>query len=1051
MRRLVPCALAHPPRLTSKPLAVPARLQSSLRDTPPFAASSSKDAARTDGEVTSSFPGDRAAQLPPSRRRRGTGEVDALLTDVLTLGKRVADEQQRHRVSIPASQLVSLRPPPRGGPATAEAAAKPTEPPISPPPRQNASVRLRRAAAPSRPPPPAPHTTAPPPRQSWTPSLVLPREQLRATAAAHTASDIAFTLEELENTLFSPEADAARDGDVDGVPHVATATATEASAAPAPEHPEAAAPPPTPPLPPPVPEAMPSGAAPASPPLTRPVDASPARGTNATPSPVTATAQSSPAAAPPTVASPPVPVVRCRLRGAAVVVQVTRASPAPRALLEALQEAVSFAESLPPLSEGPREVRLGLAESATSDGATHVFVEADGWVEVTSSGEERAAVQLLKDRLLRRLVEGPARGLRYVAELRVGGDVGGDIHGQAMAPLPLVVRDTAAELLLACTALDLRHRERPNAGVDASAVRLSFSGIAVGVFPAPATVQRVTRVVRAACASDGGREALCVPHLGAAASATPSELVAALMPQLHQLPHTASSALLAGCVGALNGSSAAPTLGAANTASPHWAATLRETARGWWSRVAQACGVGKASPAASSTACAAAPAACVTATDVWRALCAATAAAHLTEDAVWQAINTAAHAAPVWRCAQSYRRVTAPARVDSGAAPALPLVVNVTAAALQRASVADLASEVREQPSDVVLVLAESVRLQQKLQFLASLHLTDTGSHHCVTVLLPGDPGTLAECASLTASSACLTPQLPCGGRCGAAVPLYSDAHWLQHLVEVSTATTGAARATSATATVGEGSTPVALAEAYVTQTWRRPCVATASGTVGLAMSAAVAVAWQRLAAPGTAAIAQPMRRRREFQQTHLAPLVLSSAGSGTDTGAAWWTATALSAPADSEDGAAQLASVPALMKRLGAAWPASPPPLRASTSAQGGAAGCGVAFLFALDAACQCLQRRRVASPEVLNALSVAALGLDPSAGGILTVADRLAGGDGVDEIVAAMEDAAAVQGINFATLPLLRWMAGERLLLYQLTTAVFDRFASAQPPETA
>ncbi|CBZ39082.1 hypothetical protein, conserved [Leishmania donovani] len=1039
-------------------------------------------------EIASLFPGNpgahEASRKPRQRRRRGNGEADTLLKDVYALGKIVADEQKRSRVSIPASRLGGRSGPntraPRRAASGDVASSLPSaegslnaKPLVAPPPLStpamavNAGTRNRRASFPPAASPP--REAALPPLQSWTSSFILTPEHLQATSDAHGASDIAFTLEELENTLFSP---------------VVERTECDAQLKKR-EAPTGLFDPP----PPPVAPTMPCSEAPsarlelvpaaptidtvdaAAPPVAQ-TAASP-RSTLDGPTPASPTASTAPflpsaagfATTFPLTSSPPTfsdrrcspakvftraslatPVLRCRLRGSTVYVSMTRPFPTPRELLEALHEAVTFIESLPALPQGPRLVRLGV-DSPSAASASRAFLEPAGWTEVTSSVEERVAAQLLKERLLQRMTEGPVRGLRYIAELRA-----------AEVEAPLVVRDTAAELLLACTTYEICPCARPGVALNGSkdgAVRLSFSGIGVGLFPAPSTVLRLMQAVAAMCDGEAERtlllEALARAGgrpAGTVAAPQARDLVVEVMQHLHDLPVVVSAELLRGCVGS-HGSTREEAMGAAAGGRAHivhWFNAAKATARQWWELV-QERGHGMwSTPNKRLGACSASVSSCLTASEVWRRLCDAILSPAADDVSIHQALSDAMHSAPVRRCRQNYLAVASPAFAHTATSdsPLRAVVVDVTASSLQHTSVADLACEICEQPADVVLALSNDVRLQQKLHFLASLHLTESGSHHCVTVLLPGDPAEVAECVSLTRSCARLAPQQPCYE----AHP--SELHpchprWLHQLIEVSNARSSAA--VPGSSSTPHDAEPASLAELYVAHAWRRPCVTTRTSSVGLEMSAAVAFSWQRLLATATGAAPKKVLVE-EFQRTHLAPLVLLRPPAKNDGGdhaaQAWWTEYGEISITQKE--AAASTTVLTLMKSMSAAWPvpSSASGLTAPTNRSSSCVfECGVAFLFVLDVACQSLLRRDIESPDQLNVLSIAALGLDSSAGGLVEVADRVAG-DGVETLVSAMEETAAVHGVRFASLALLRWMVDNRLLLYQLTPHTIHRYTT-------
>ncbi|KAG5489052.1 hypothetical protein JIQ42_00673 [Leishmania sp. Namibia] len=1083
MRQLTQGTLSRPSTRLISAVTVAHRTLGSLNQTSHSTATF--DSRGAEEEITSLFPAGRtvpeAGEHPRQRRRRGNGEADTLLSDIIALGKQVADEQRRSRVSIPASRLrnasltrvpiigapggtASSLQPAKGSPDAKQVIAPPAPSPVAP--VVSASIRERPAVL--APAPSSPREAALPPLQSWTPAFVLTPQNLQAISDAHGVSDIAFTLAELEETLFSPAVEQA-EGD-----------ASEANA----EAPTTVLTPPPPP--PPVAPAMPLNEA--LPATLEPVAAPPTSDTVGATAPFLAEAAASPTPAfdDPMIASPTesiatrlhsgvnvtttcplpstsltpsercspaerqpartllaTPILRCRMRGLAVEVSMTRPSKSPRELLEALHEAVSFVESLPALPQGPRLVHLGAGSTSTAC-VSCSFLEPEGWTEVTSSAEERIAVQLLKERLLLRITEGSTLGLRYIAELRTA-----DLEA------PLVVRDTAAELLLACDTHNVRfgaRRHVPLNGTTEGAVRLSFSGIGVGVFPAPSTVLRLARAVTAMCNREAEHSFL-KQTLTRASGRSASE-VAALLPvdivsevtqHLHTAPLSLSAALLRECMGAQGrarmgavevaekgGAEKAHWIDAAWPMAGRWWKLLQERRRGMWSARVK-------TPAA----CSARMASCVTANEVWRCLCEVILSPAADEVSTHQAISDAMHSAPVRRCRQNYLTVGSPGRGHTKAfAPLLPaVVVDVNASSLLRTSVADLASEICDQPADVVLVLSEDVRLQQKLQFLSSLHLTNTGSHHRVTVLLPGDPAEVDECVCLTRLSARLASQQSCC-EAGPSKVHPCDPHWLHQLVEVSEARASAV--VPGCSPAPHGAAPASLGELYATHAWRRPCVTTRTSSVGLEMSAAVAVAWQRFIT-GAVGRAQKKALVEQFQRTHLAPLVLlrtQGAGDGCDTRTpAWWTTyDEISMTQQRLSGSA---TVPRLMKRISAAWlpPSSASGVTPLTNHRDCVAECGVAFLFVLDVACQNLLRRTIDSSEQLNVLSIAALGLDTSAGGLVDVADRVAG-DGVETIVFAMEDATTVHGARFASLPLLRWMVDHRLLFYQLTPQTMDHY---------
>jgi hypothetical protein len=1031
------------------------------------------------------------------RRGGSTSEADGLLKDIFALEKQVAVKQRRQRLSVRASQLghaSELRACGGTREATSSSAVAqmmeaegvcvrdttpPRPPALSiPSPEETAAAASRArhfetgvlafaaSASPAAAAPTSSHTPsaalssslALPPSQSWVPPFALTAEQLR-TSADSVASEVAFTLEELEDTLFSSPAEAEKDGMVEE---------SQSST-----HPNEAAPPPPPPQPPLAPPATPTLAvSPSSCAGPKAVVSADAAGTeerkpreesagsndaltgikdgahriaHATPAstplsakpprPVAATSGSAVEAptaskAPQTrvAPSPLLPVLRCRVRGTAVVVTMSRAASSLRELVEALQEAVTFAESLPPLASlGAREVRLRVDTSAP-ECAGLCFIGVSDLCEVTAPTDERAEVQLIKDRLLRRIQSGgnqSEKKLRYVAEVQVAA---------TRAPsTPAMLQDFAAELMLSCAVHEVHHVAQPNARLDGAGtdtVQLSFSGIGVGVFPCPATMCRVNTLVEKLLAQDDQRARLLdhfentrgfdksSTHRASASSI--ADVTANTLLCLHLMPAGVSTSLLAVCSDleeTIQDSEAIPAPTTAAVAQrkapkpwmPAWLSVLLRL----WAAMPNKAPYGGGG-AAVRDASAASLSRCVTVMQVWSWLCGVVLQVGATPGSSCVALTAALRAAPLQRCQRIYARTTAPfglqhkpplaAATTSTAGEAhwsSPYVIEVTGAALAQTAVADLASEIRDQPSDVVLAVASSVPLEQRLKFLASLHLTDTGNHHQVTVLLSGPPLEVDECASLTRSSARLAVVPP--SHYGRATVRLGHPSWLQCAVEVSVAR-------SPQLDVDAHQRP-ALAEAatalqYVTRKWQRPCVVTARSGVGLAL---------RSAAQGTQKY-QHGRRSQNATVSH-APVWQQS-----------------------------LAPLVVLPRDLAGMVKTACPPPRCFAWAKRCRAGepqYGLAFLLVLDTACQVLRQEvGMTSPEDVDILSIAALQLDPSAGGVFDAADRVCG-DSVDSVLSAMEAAATEHQIEFDSLPLLRWMVEEQLLFYQLNGAAVARFA--------
>lgn len=1067
-------------------------------------------------EVLTSFPGNElsgAAAMPRRRHRsQRSREADGLLAEIFNLEKQVAAEQQRQRLSVRASKLGQApveratkrkRDPPSAAltaemmesegvfmpeapdtattaVAGATSAAAPSPPELSiPTPEETARAASRArhfsseaaafAASASLPAPPLPAASPTLPPQSWAPSFAFTAEQLRSSMEDGMASEVAFTLEELEDTLFSPAVEPEKaatttttgaTADVVGLSS-SSATSPDVAAVAATTAPPSPSPPPSPPPPQPAaPSAAPSATSEAKASEPAAVDASvvhTSKGASLLPkksaglteaepqasaslshaterpsaplamassdrkSKASATSQLGAASTAPTAPAaaprPPLPpLLKCRLRGVAVVeVVMLRAASSVRELVESLHEAVTFAESLPPLERhGVREVRLRVDTSAP-ECANAAFLGVHDVLEIALGTEEYAEVQRTKERLLRRIQDGHCKQLRFMAQVQVC----------STTAAPAVLRNFAAELLLSCAVHEVRHVAQPNVrpdGDDKNAVRLSFSGIGVGVFPVPATVRRVRELVGTLCEREeqrarlltyleqngGGRE-------NSSETFDVNRVAANTLLCLHLLPTDVSTALLSARgtedESSLTSDSAAKpapwcAIGGVTTRVKAFVASLSQQ----WSAVHRAVKQNSEGSLA----------ACITTAQVWSWMCEVVLQQPgLTDaEATLDAMVRAARAAPLRRCRRCYARFTAPfLSIPSTSTPkaavlhfsfssSVPFVVEVTSSTLAHTSVADLASEIREQPSDVVLAIASTVSLQQRLKFLASLHLTDTGAHHNVTVLLSGAPQEVDECASLTRSSARLVTLSP-DSVDGPTTTGMCEPSWLHAAVEVS-----AARSFHAAA-----AEEVTAAVQYVTRQWRRPCVVSAKSDVGLLLQKAAAAA-EKHAAKRQGPLTEGAMSKSGKEQL-LSPLLVL----GSD--------------------------VPDVVKkaartRCGGVSSLTP-------GAETAAPKLGLAFLAVLDAACSALCREAgTLSTEDVNVVSIAALQLDMSAGGVFDAADRVSG-DGVESVLSAMEEEAAAMtadapSLQFASLPLLRWMVKERLLFYQLNGSALSRFARWQ-----
>lgn len=1003
---------------------------------------------------------DEVSHSQRGARRHHKSEADGLLRDIFDLEKQVAAEQQRQRLSVRASQLGLTTPPLNRRRAGRSAVhTTPAEPhgreeqacettalsPPPPPPVLSVPTAEETARAASRArqlgdddvsvfaKPTSTNTTtttataassSPAMPSSWAPPFTVTSDLLRSSLEGP-ASEVAFTLEELENTLFTPAADEEERGEA------VEAEAVEASAQAPPSPPTSSAD-----IHGSVPAAASStavaepakaekAAAEAASTTTTPLSrsalpsataihlAKPVETNKSSESAATASSTRAPSAKPPCAFTLP-PLLKCRLRGATVVVTATRRATHLSELVEALHDAVTFAESLPAAPSGVmREVRLRSDTAASSPAATQQPAPTDAFLsvedaleELTATAEERVRVQLLKDSLLRRIQDGARRGLRYVAE----------IHAESTAG-PAELRNVAAELVVACGRHEVHHAARLSKRLDKAGqdpVRLSFSGIGSGVFPAPATVMKVAALLEHLLEHDAQRASL-MRSLGCKADEERAEdeladVVCGTMLCLHLLPVGVSTALLA-------------------TACPEPAAVAakRGTVKQWWATLSQLLAqqwtAVRRSLAASGFLGNAATAdvmtplsACNTASQVWLWTCQALLRRQVAEDvAVVDIVSSGMRSAPLQRCRRSLALAGAslspqslPSREGSAtptspAGPPLsPLVMEVSHRTLAQTSVTDLASEVREQPADVLLAVDADVPLQQRLKFLASLHLTDTGSHHRVTVLLSGPAQEVAECASLTRSSGSLLAAQRAVGYGSASTDVdLCDPAWLQQVVEVSAMRPSTEERSSNERTVPE----VDAAAHFVATRWRRPCIVTATSQVSAALSAAASPQTGKRGAAASSPTAAA---------ASLSPLVLLH-----------------------RDAAGMVAGAGALRNAS-----APQPSATAERKLQ-----LGVTFLMVLDAACGALCREQGSlSPAAVNVLSIAALQLDASAGGVLDAADRVCGED-VAAVVTAMEAAAVQQpSLTFSSLPLLRWMAEERVLFYQLNGNALARFVKSQ-----
>ncbi|KPA81782.1 hypothetical protein ABB37_04061 [Leptomonas pyrrhocoris] len=1042
-------------------------------------------------EVTSVFPGEEvtATEAPPSHRSKSDmsrhrrhsqqrSEADGLVSDIFRLQKQVAVEQQRQRLSVRASRLGEATTSraaatlPRSVPSPALAAemmaaegvyvpetpAAAVPPPVlTVPSAEETAAAARRArrleggvaafvVSSSSPAAAPPSTSTLPPLQSWTPPFALTSERLHSSLDGP-ASDVAFTLEELENTLFTPSAEATEQGkgEANSLAFSVTRDSTDTTTA--------VSPPPPPPSSPP---ATPSSATSSTTERVSSDSAAAATGeeelkqqevketpvskeeaarlpenvkvppnSNAT-SGNRLRSTAAPQVQPLSPASKPLPpVLKCRLRGTAVVVTMSRVPCDLCELVEALQEAVTFAESLPTLPQESREVRLRVDPSAP-ECAAFSFLGVRDLSAVASSLTERVGVQFMKERLLRRMQDGHHRKLHYVAE----------VHVQPTA-VPSMLENFTAELLLACDAHEMRSKNGLDGGAK-DAVKLSFRGIGVGVFPAPATARRMRKRIAVMLAREDQRGPL-LTHLGRKDYEISKEqsafdlasVTANTMLCLHLLPTDVTTALLmtksAEDVVQQIGSLSAQ-IGRARSGVGAFIASLLQR----WAAVKVQRGGVKAIWRSPEVRTESSLTTCVTAAQVWSWVCEAVLRPGATDTVIRDAVTEAMRAAPLQRCLRSYAFAAAPilalqslpliiskseAAAGRSTAASSPYVIEVSLATLAQTSVTDLASEIRDQPSDVVLAIAASVPLERRLKFLASLHLIDTGDHHQVMVLLSGKPQEIDECASLTRSSARLVAA-PGATDCGPTIVSPAEPSWLHQTVEVSLARS------PPPAVPRDGWTAPEVNEAvqYVVKNLHRPCVVTTKSDIGLALRRAAHNAEMKSAPKshdiasvrGTAAVIG-----RQLWQQSLTPLVpLCHDALGV---------------------VARVTEPPRFF---------SPPRNRKTVAAVARATvDPGLAFLMVLDAACQALCREEeTASPAAVNVLSIAALQLDASAGGVFDAADRVSA-DSVEGILTAMEAAAAEHSVSFASLSLLRWMVEEKLLFYQLNSTVITRFSKAQP----
>lgn len=1010
-----------------------------------------------------------------SRRRRETSrprsQADILMNEVVALEK-LATGKQRSKVLVSAARLMELTSrEDRGTLTKVETVSSSSVPstPAMPFTVTRPSPTLNRTYVD----PPSKACTTSRALQSWSPSYTVSLPQLGGEAAVD-ISRIAFSLEELEQALFSPSLDGAADEATTMATELSpTATpppsprdsASSASSTSPPSAPQsvgmleqttargtsdgeearpcetddertthlvqevepkcfpdaAAAASPAPVLP--LPRQQPPGTA--SPPLENMTAAPAARGkpNEAHMHDAVKRCQTSPSAADPLPA-----ILQCSLSDStAATIALTHPAPSAAVLVEALHEALTWLESLPQLTLCTRKVYL---ESNSIVRGTSFF-SADCLVELSLTPRERAAAWSTKSRLLRRISTGPERGLHFIARLGQDADSG----------LIMPAMDFGAELLLACQTCVVEG----SAGSSLQLPSISFPSVAASVFPAPETVLYIDAVLTAAPAfykeelahrfagRSGGSCGIWDVTATALAVVNTTSLHDALRVLLHSTSLTKTSHAILALRSFIRGWR--------SRGRKLWQSTWRSSTTG---RYSSHINVGKAFQLSNA--------------EVWQAYCGEILSAEkrTTDEAFTaerEAIAAAVYAPASITCSQSYQGACGPSSSCAGALDSLLSTassldtVTLTPASFANKSPAELASEVssRSSPTNAVaLIVSSELEDEQQLQFLASLRLaTGSASSNHISVLLDGGSTVTAESLSLWPTAAVMTPV----HEPSVASLLQSPCHlsWAYRLVEIRIAKS------SSEADIAEHA---AAAAVYCTEKLCTPWLLTGSGEVALQLQAvlllclvqylrcgavkgdAVEAALAPLsiqrnvlslwsaAAPGSGRQQRVLRRLSDLhRQKKWGPVIAMSSPSTSDEVAAAFGLAATLAPKT------EAAAMVLQMERT-ARWRCESHP--------------GLIFLHLLDAACQLIVEGDVETAEAMNQLSVAALGLDFSLGGLFTVADFVPGG--VEVIQAAMH-CAMMEGhsAGFQSMALLKWMAETGLKFSALNSAAAAPFQAA------
>lgn len=348
----------------------------------------------------------------------------------------------------------------------------------------------------------------------------------------------------------------------------------------------------------------------------------------------------------------------------------------------------------------------------------------------------------------------------------------------------------------------------------------------------------------------------------------------------------------------------------------------------------------------------------------------------------------------------------------------------------------------------VTVVLDADVSAAERDRLLAALTASDdTPSANDISVAMVGQPADLASAASLVPLAAFLTPVGRATGlaplRVSRDVLLLGPALLFNSVFEVSLSCLPAAGAIPDPRTVSTQCGGIQFL-----QFAKKPFVVSATGEEGPRLVAALVreLCRARLAEPALPLAALLRAVAKRTGGSALAPILTTR----TNLGALRRATTRLSrecadTPAVSESDVTTLVHQAVVGDEMGVAVSIStvddsPFDLEAPPVTNGAQAREHVTdladrvLLGLLDHCLAALLRGSLRNSADVNLLSVAALGLAPTTGGLLAVADKDASRRGLDEIMMNMELCAVQTGRVFPSLPLVRWMAANGLSFNQL-----------------